>query len=307
MSGGFTEEVRGEIMSRLPSAKCCRAAMLGGLLVNAEAGLDGSVMYRLTSAEAASTAAKFIKSLFGSETSTSEVNCYGRRVCVGTAGGEGVAELVRSMSDPVGDDGKPAVAKCPNCGRYLISGLIMSSATFGDPGKSPRAEIKINDTYAAERLSRFFSEEGMNPSVSSRKGTGSLLFRRAEDVESLLAFGGAKNCAMKAMQGKLVREFRADVNRRSNFEFKNIGRTAGAAGEQTAAIMKIASAGLLDTLPEVLRETAKLRLDNPEAPLSELASMHSPAISKSGLSHRLARIAVIASELDGRNGHSRRS
>ena len=188
-----------------------------------------------------------------------------------------------------------------------ISGLIMASATFGDPGKSPRAEIKINDTYAAERLSRFFSEEGMNPSVSSRKGTGSLLFRRAEDVESLRAFGGAKNCAMKAMQGKLVREFRADVNRRSNFEFKNIGRTAGAAGEQTAAIMKIASAGLLDTLPEGLRETAKLRLDNPEAPLSELASMHSPAISKSGLSHRLARIAVIASELDGRNGHSRRS
>lgn len=303
MSGGFTEEVRGEIMSRLPAAKCCRTAMLCGLLVNAEAGLDGSVMYRLTSAEAASTAAKFIKSIFGSETSTSEINCYGRRVYVGVTDGEGVADLVRSMSEPAGD----GVAKCPNCGRYFISGLIMSSATFGDPGKSPRAEIKINDTSAAERLSGFFSEEGMSPSVSSRKGTGSLLFRRAEDVEALLAFGGAKNCAMKAMQGKLVREFRADVNRRSNFEFNNIGRTAGAAGEQTAAIRKIASAGLLDTLPEGLRETAKLRLDNPEAPLSELASMHSPAISKSGLSHRLARIAVIASELDGRNGHSRRS
>ena len=46
----------------------------------------------------------------------------------------------------------------------------------------------------------------------------------------------------------------------------------------------------LSALPAELRETANLRVENPAASLKELAYLHNPPITKSGLNHRLQRI-----------------
>ena len=51
----------------------------------------------------------------------------------------------------------------------------------------------------------------------------------------------------------------------------------------------------LDSLPPKLRGAAELRINNPEATLSDLAEM--AEISKSGLNHRLAKLSTIAQEL----------
>ena len=47
---------------------------------------------------------------------------------------------------------------------------------------------------------------------------------------------------------------------------------------------------LFDELPKDIQKTAELRLENQESTLSELASLHEPPISKSGLNHRLSKI-----------------
>ena len=49
----------------------------------------------------------------------------------------------------------------------------------------------------------------------------------------------------------------------------------------------------LDTmaaLPEELQFTARLRLNNPDITLSELAELHFPPVSKSGVYHRLEKV-----------------
>ena len=43
-------------------------------------------------------------------------------------------------------------------------------------------------------------------------------------------------------------------------------------------------------MPEPLRDTALLRIANPEASLSDLAKLSYPPVSKSCLSHRLKKI-----------------
>ena len=63
-----------------------------------------------------------------------------------------------------------------------------------------------------------------------------------------------------------------------------------AGARQTAAIRYLAEQELLLSLSDDLRYTAHLRLDNPETTLTELAAMHSPPITKSGLNHRLEKI-----------------
>ena len=43
-------------------------------------------------------------------------------------------------------------------------------------------------------------------------------------------------------------------------------------------------------LPEELQFTARLRLNNPDITLSELAELHFPPVSKSGVYHRLEKV-----------------
>ena len=59
---------------------------------------------------------------------------------------------------------------------------------------------------------------------------------------------------------------------------------------QIAAIEELKRFDVFDDLSTELKTTADLRLENQEATLSELAVLHNPPISKSGLNHRLSKI-----------------
>ena len=49
-----------------------------------------------------------------------------------------------------------------------------------------------------------------------------------------------------------------------------------------------------EELSEDIKTTAKLRIANPDMSLTELAAIHNPPISKSGLNHRLTKITELA-------------
>ena len=58
--------------------------------------------------------------------------------------------------------------------------------------------------------------------------------------------------------------------------------------------------GLLEKIGHELTESAKLRLENHSASLSELASMHEPPITKSTLNNRFAKIMKMAENIANR-------
>ena len=80
--------------------------------------------------------------------------------------------------------------------------------------------------------------------------------------------------------------------------FTNIKKSVEAARRQIEAIEKIRMSGRFEGLSEELRYTAELRCEHDSATLSELASLHDPSISKSGLNRRLEQIMAISKELD---------
>ena len=59
-------------------------------------------------------------------------------------------------------------------------------------------------------------------------------------------------------------------------------------------VVGMGPAGLFAALPDELKETATLREDFPELSLADLAAKHSPAITKSGLNHRLKKLLALA-------------
>jgi DNA-binding protein WhiA len=72
---------------------------------------------------------------------------------------------------------------------------------------------------------------------------------------------------------------------------------AAVSERQIAVISKLDQLQLLSSLPDELQETARLKLKFPDLPLSALAAQMVPAISKSGLSHRLKKIEEVGTRL----------
>ena len=93
---------------------------------------------------------------------------------------------------------------------------------------------------------------------------------------------------------RIVKELRNKTNRIVNCENANLDKTIDSSARQLFEINLIKEKVGLDYLPPKLRETARLRLENPEASLIELAEMTDPPLKKSGINHRFMKIAEIA-------------
>ena len=83
---------------------------------------------------------------------------------------------------------------------------------------------------------------------------------------------------------------RNNTNRIVNCETNNISKSVTASHKQISVIDELERANLLSSLPEELEATARLRIKYRDLSLSQLAAVAVPAISKSGLSHRLKKI-----------------
>lgn len=126
---------------------------------------------------------------------------------------------------------------------------------------------------------------------AGRRGERYLLYLKSSgEIEDFLALTGATRAAFDLMNAKIVREVRGNANRQMNCDMANISKSLAAAQQYTDAILEIFHRGYEIRLPEELRETARLRLENPQASMAELGHLHSPPISKSGVKHRLDKI-----------------
>ena len=130
--------------------------------------------------------------------------------------------------------------------------------------------------------------------IRDRRGAFVVYSKGMEQVTDVLTYLGAQSAAMELMQVKMLKEVRNQVNRRTNFETANLGKTATAAARQLLAIQKIVASTGLGELPEDLRELAELRLQNPDMSLRELGETLSPPLSRSGVNHRLQRLVELA-------------
>ena len=80
---------------------------------------------------------------------------------------------------------------------------------------------------------------------------------------------GAGGAAMRIMDQRMYNEMRNKTNRLSNCETANISKSVNAAVQVQLAIEKLQAAGALNTLPETLRHTARLRMQYPDLPHEE--------------------------------------
>ncbi|MBQ6114928.1 MAG: DNA-binding protein WhiA [Synergistaceae bacterium] len=114
--------------------------------------------------------------------------------------------------------------------------------------------------------------------------------RNHDDITTFLYNAGMKSGALDFEDRMLIRSARNKANLESNYDAANIARSVRAAREQYELSEKIVSSGMLETLPEKLREVVEMRLEYPEISLEELGLKLSPPVGKSAVNYRWKKL-----------------
>ena len=192
------------------------------------------------------------------------------------------------------------------CPASFLRGAFLACGTVTDPEADYHLEFTVPYMNLAKDLIGLILDNldlDLQPRLSHRRGSFVVYVKGGDRVADFLTFLGAPSAAMQLMQVHMLKELRNNVNRQTNFETANIGKTATAAAQEVLMIEKIRNSCGIGALPEELRALAELRRQNPELSLRELGQSLSPPLSRSGVHHRLQRIM----EFEKKMSESRRS
>ncbi|MCD8119166.1 MAG: DNA-binding protein WhiA [Lachnospiraceae bacterium] len=183
------------------------------------------------------------------------------------------------------------------CKRAFLRGAFLSVGSVSDPDKSYHFELVL-DTPA---WSRFFKELicdfGPDARIVKRGKHFVVYVKEAEGISELLNLMEAHVSMMEFENVRILKEIGNVVNRRVNCETANLQKTVSSAVKQTEDIRLIEDTVGLDSLSPALAEAARARLKYPDLALAELGKQMNPPVGKSGMNHRLRKLAELAEDL----------
>jgi len=185
------------------------------------------------------------------------------------------------------------------CRLAFLRGAFLAGGSVTDPEKSYHLELATSHYNVSREALALMQECGFNPKQATRKANYIAYFKRSEDIEDFLTGIGAPLAAMEIMNAKVEKTLRGSVNRRVNCDAANLDKAVEAAQGQIEAIRTLNQSGILDSLPDKLKETARLRLAHPEDTLVQLAQRCDPPITKSALNHRLRKLVELGQAQKG--------
>ena len=176
----------------------------------------------------------------------------------------------------------------------FLRGAFLAGGSVNDPTKSYHLELVTSHYSVSRELAALLPEAGFEPKQTTRKSNYVTYFKPSETIADFLTAVGAPLAAMEVMNAKLEKHLRGSVNRRVNCDSANLDKAVDAALLQVEAIQQYSAIHGLDALPDKLRETARLRAENPELTLAQLAALCDPPVTKSCLNHRLRKLMELA-------------
>ncbi len=303
----FASETKRELC-RISPKPCCKKAECYGLFLFGRSFTASSVQLKTENRAVAERAARFALEISGASMKIS-----------GSHGKNGAAALTvsaesRSDSEKIlgalGHTGTEIslrinLGNLENecCPAAFLRGAFLACGTAADPGREYHLEFSVPHRNLANDLIALIRDNlslGIEPRVSRRGAEYVVYVKGTRHVADFLAYLGAQDAAMRILQVRMFKDLRNRVNRQTNFETANLGKTASAAAMEVLAIRKIQRTRGLSLLPEDLRKLAVLRLRHPELSLRELGACLTPPLSRSGVHHRMGRILKFAEHMENR-------
>jgi DNA-binding protein WhiA len=180
------------------------------------------------------------------------------------------------------------------CRVSFIRGAFLTGGAITNPTKSYHLELVTDRFNVSRQTFSLLLDMDFMPKEISRSGNYIIYFKQSSAIEDFLTLVGAPIHAMELMSAKIEKDVRNTVNRKVNCDTANVSKIVEAATAQITAINMLKAKGRLETLPEKLKLTADLRIQNPELSIKELAEKINPPVTKSCLNHRLRKLIELA-------------
>lgn len=295
----FSSNVKAELCRQPLAPKSCAVAEAYGILLYCNTFSASSVRIVTESADFSARLPKLFKKAFGFGFDVEpDANASGKRLFA-IEDADKISRIFQAF-----DGSASEITLHVNFGILeeederlaFLRGAFLAGGSVTDPAKRYHLELITSHYKVSRETSALLLEVGFSPKELTRSGSGILYFKQSDYIEDFLTAIGAPVCAMGVMEARVEKDLRNGVNRRVNCETANLTKVVDASMDQLSAINRLEKRGTLDTLPEKLRTTARLRRENPEATLSELAAMLDPPISKSAMNHRMRKLIELSRE-----------
>ena len=304
----FSEELRNELAAVEPTSRCDVLAELSGLFHGAgRVHLRGRGEIALHLDLPSSAVARRAFSLLRTLGIPSEIRTYRRhafqqatRYELHVAGRPAALELLReagvisARGAPLERPPTRLVAR-PCCRGAYLRGALLAAGSLSGPS-APHLEIRASGVDGARFLAAVAAADGAHLAVLERARHAVAYAKGSEPIEQVLAAAGAGGAVLALEERAVVAATRNRANRLANADHANLVRAGRAAHAQLQAVRRLQRAGVLDDLPERLRDAAELRRRHPSLSLAELAARTEPRVTKATLYRRLAKVVEVADE-----------
>ena len=297
----FSSAAKAEVCKYLPSKRCCALAECFGILLYCNSFQSDGIRIITESREFAYILPKLFKKAFDLQfDSYPSLAAPGKLVfqiwdrdkierIMGDFGFSAEDTLALHVNYPMVEE------EC--CKAAFLRGAFLAGGSVTDPEKGYHMEFSTTHQSVARETNLLIREAmAFSPKMATRGGGQVLYLKQSEQISDLLTYLGASVAAMGIMETRLEKELNNKVNRRCNCDDANTSKVVEAAQEQLSAIRILKEAGLMDKLPEKMKQAAVARDSNPSASLSELAAMMEPPITKPAMNSRMKKLVQLAKE-----------
>ena len=301
MAVSFSASAKAEVCRILPHKRCCALAQCFGILLYCNSFTAEGIKIITESREFAYILPKLFKKAFDLDfDSYPSMAAPGKLVfqiwdedkiegIMASFGFDAADTLALHVNFPVVEE------DC--CKAAFLRGTFLAGGSVTDPGKGYHMELATTHQSVARETFALMQEVMTFSPKNARRGGGQVLYlKQSEQIADFLTYLGAPVAAMGIMEARLEKELNNKVNRRCNCDDANLSKVVEAAQEQMAAIRILKERGVLESLPAKLQQAARAREENPEATLTELASMMEPAITKPAMNNRMKRLVELSKE-----------
>lgn len=283
----FSSDVKKELLGQVPRSRHCQLAELAGI-INMDGAIDKDTGCLVLESENELVIHKYevlMKKAFSVDAGSPLTQSDTKRIM----------SALKLEKPGYAADGLILMQTC--CKRAYLRGVFMAAGSISNPQKSYHFEIVCKSSSQAEQIQEILKGFDTDAKIVGRKSHYVVYLKEGSNIVDCLNVMEAYVSLMNLENVRILKKMRNSVNRKVNCETANIKKTVNAAVKQIEDIELIRDKTGLEKLPDVLKETARLRLEYPEATLKELGGYFDPPVGKSGVNHRLKKLSAIAEEL----------
>ena len=175
-----------------------------------------------------------------------------------------------------------------------LAGAFLASGSVNSPKTSNyHLEISLNNENYAKWLAKLFGKyhnSDIEPKITKRREKYIIYFKKSDQIANFLIMIGAVSSCMEFENVRVDRDFMNSANRLTNMDTANLKISIEAGKRQINEIKSIDEKLGIDNIRNTkVRELCKIRLENENASLNELANLLSEKldkpITKSNINH----------------------